>query len=229
MGLYLGAFSSYFENLLQNMSDLVGNSSNNYTSIKKASLLKTGLIVAMKFHDQAKEWERHTFSVNHSKIYFMLFSSIFTLCRGIMSGTVFFQLTTAALYMACSIFELEMVSKLKLPFSISIDLIKSHFCLSCLGRQIIGYKNMRCDAQHPHEHWKYIVMLFCGLICDRKVLALRCHLVWINVVQVSRRFTEICAADYIRRATTTGFWWTRTHATGFDGVLKGTGSIITTN
>lgn len=100
---------------------------------------------------------------------------------------------------------------------------------SCLGRQIIGYKNMCCDAQHPHEHWKYIVMLFCGLICDRKVLALRCNLVWINVVQVSRRFTEICAADYIRRATNTGFWWARTHATGFDGVLKGTGSIITTN
>lgn len=60
MGLYLGAFCSHFETMFRNMSDLVVDlhDCNNFSVFEKALLLRTWLVEAIRFHNQAKEWAR---------------------------------------------------------------------------------------------------------------------------------------------------------------------------
>lgn len=51
MDSYLRAFSTHFESMFCNMSDLAKVDS----PVGRAFQIKTGLIEAMKFHNQAKE------------------------------------------------------------------------------------------------------------------------------------------------------------------------------
>lgn len=55
MGLYLGAFTAHFKEMFNNMSHLVGNTSDKCPVIQTKIQLKAELIDAMKFHYQAKE------------------------------------------------------------------------------------------------------------------------------------------------------------------------------
>lgn len=143
--------------------------------------------------------------------------SIFELCRRMLSGMVFFQLVTAALYISGVNFELETVDGSQ-PMSLTVN----YYSLSTqLGGQSSRYENIHCIDKHHDECRKYFLVLLRGNVHNGAFSTFFRYCLRIALVQISPRITKVFANDYSRRTSSTGIWWIWNYGSEFGGFCEG--------